>query len=675
MIKIEEKYKCSGCHACYSICPKNAIDMVVDEEGFWYPNVNEEKCVGCNLCEKVCPIINSKNYTSLKKAYGCYNLDENVRLKSSSGGIFSVLASNIIKKGGVVFGAKFDENFNVVHDYVKTVDEIHVFRGSKYVQSNIAESFKKAKGFLDIGRVVLFSGTPCQIAGLKAYLRKDYDNLITVDLICHGVPSPMIWQRYINELGQGKKLTYMTFRDKSNGWNNGILRYRFDDDSEITEEYGESLYIKGFIKNCYLRPSCYDCNFKTLDRCSDLTLGDFWGVENSLPNINKDSGVSLVMVHSSKGEELFDSVKNKIFYEEIDINKSIVFNTCAIESVKNSKRGNFFKLLEELSLEESINNSIVEEVQRISTLSKIKKIIKKSLVYIYNNLYDIYIELKHIKNELMNIFTNKIDVMSINESIQYLIDNNCSLSRFGDGEMKLIAGDRIAFQKYDEKLSLRLKEVLESNEENHIVGIPDVFKSLNKYQEDAKFYWKRHIWKYGDSWFELTRKGKRYVNAFISRCYMIFKDKSNCEEQFNKIKEIWKYKEVVIIEGEESRLGIGNDLFDNVKSIKRILGPKRDAFEVYDKIIDYVIKNVEKDNLILLALGPTATVMSYDLYKLGYRAIDIGHVDIEYEWFLSKAQKKIAIKNKYVGEAKGGQDVEKLNLKYYNNQIQVKFIK
>lgn len=379
MIKIEEKYKCSGCHACYSICPKNAIDMVVDEEGFWYPNVNEEKCVGCNLCEKVCPIINSKNYTSLKKAYGCYNLDENVRLKSSSGGMFSVLASDVIDRGGVVFGAKFDTNFNVVHDYVETVDEIDVFRGSKYVQSNIGESFKKAKGFLDSGRIVLFSGTPCQIAGLKAYLRKDYDNLITVDLICHGVPSPMIWQRYVNELGQGKKLTYMTFRDKSKGWNNGVLKYRFDDRSEITEEYAESLYIKGFIKNCYLRPSCYDCNFKTLDRCSDLTLGDFWGVEDSLPDIDKESGVSLVIVHSLKGENLFDIIKNEIFYEEVDIYKAIVFNTCAIESVKNSKRDEFFKLLKESNLEESINSSIVDEVKKITFRNLIKYFIKKIL--------------------------------------------------------------------------------------------------------------------------------------------------------------------------------------------------------------------------------------------------------------------------------------------------------
>lgn len=169
-------------------------------------------------------------------------------MKSSSGGTFTILASEIIKDNGVVFGAKFDEDFNVVHDYVEDINGLSNFRGSKYVQSNIGDSFIQAKKFLDEGRKVLFSGTPCQIGGLKSYLNKGYENLVTVDLICHGVPSPMIWQRYIAELGDGKKLSSMTFRDKSKGWNSGVLKYSFEDGSEITEEYGESLYIKGFIK-------------------------------------------------------------------------------------------------------------------------------------------------------------------------------------------------------------------------------------------------------------------------------------------------------------------------------------------------------------------------------------------------------------------------------------------
>ena len=674
MIDIKEKYMCDGCHACYSVCPKDAINMEIDDEGFWYPKVDNTKCVDCNKCEKVCPILNKTEVKSLKKAYACYNLDEDIRVKSSSGGIFTILASEIIKDDGVVFGAKFDKDFNVVHDYVEDIDGLSKFRGSKYVQSNIGDSFRQAKKFLDGGRKVLFCGTPCQIGGLKSYLNKDYDNLVTVDLICHGVPSPMIWKRYINELGDGKKLSAMTFRDKSKGWNSGVLKYRFEDGSEINEEYGESLYIKGFIKNCFLRSSCYSCNFKTLDRGSDFTLGDFWGIEEIIPEIDKKSGVSLIMIHTKKAQDLFNGLNKNMYYEEVDINKSIVFNTCAIESVKNEKREDFFRILKDNTLEESIDKTIVEEEHKVGWVSRVKGKIKQPLLHCYNNLYDLYIELSYRKYELTNILVKKINIMTIDESIEYLIKNKCSLSRFGDGEMKLILGNRISFQKYDSKLSKRLKEVLQSNEENHRVGLPNVFKSLRKYDEKAARYWKRHIWKYGHLWFELTDKNKRYINSFISRCYMIFIKKDKCEKQFKNIKQLWNNKDLVIIEGEQSRLGIGNDLFENTKSISRILGPKRDAFDVYDKLLNYVKENVSKEKLILLALGPTATVLAYDLYKLGYHAVDIGHIDIEYEWFLSNAKDKIAIKNKYVGEAKGGMDVEDLDLEYYKKQIIAKII-
>lgn len=379
MIDIKEKYMCDGCHACYSVCPKDAINMEIDDEGFWYPKVDNDKCIDCNKCEKVCPILNKKEAKSLKKAYACYNLDEDIRMKSSSGGTFTILASEIIKDDGVVFGAKFDEDFNVVHDYVEDINGLSNFRGSKYVQSNIGDSFIQAKKFLDEGRKVLFSGTPCQIGGLKSYLNKGYENLVTVDLICHGVPSPMIWQRYIAELGDGKKLSSMTFRDKSKGWNSGVLKYSFEDGSEITEEYGESLYIKGFIKNCFLRPSCYKCNFKTLDRISDFTLGDFWGVEELIPEIDKKSGVSLIMIHTKKAQDLFNDANKNIYYEEVDVNKSIVFNTCAIESVKNHKRDIFFDILKDNTLEESINNSVEEIILKVSIVMKLKNKMRKIL--------------------------------------------------------------------------------------------------------------------------------------------------------------------------------------------------------------------------------------------------------------------------------------------------------
>lgn len=370
MIDIKEKYMCDGCHACYSVCPKDAINMEIDDEGFWYPKVDNTKCVNCSKCEKACPILNKKEAKSLKKAYACYNLDENIRMKSSSGGTFTILAVEVIKDNGVVFGAKFDEDFNVVHDYVEDIEGLSKFRGSKYVQSNIGDSFKQAKKFLDDGRKVLFSGTPCQISGLKSYLNKDYENLVTVDLICHGVPSPMIWKRYINELGDGKKLSAMTFRDKSKGWNSGVLKYSFEDGNEIDENYSESAYIKGFIQNCFLRPSCYNCHFKTLDRVSDFTLGDFWGVESILPKLNNNKGISLVFVHTAKAERIIDDIKKVIYLCEVDIESSITKNSCAVQSVSLTKsRKKFFKYVKRVSVAYSINRSLYK--------SKLKSIIRK----------------------------------------------------------------------------------------------------------------------------------------------------------------------------------------------------------------------------------------------------------------------------------------------------------
>ncbi len=198
MIEIKEKYNCCGCSACVQICPKQCISLSADNEGFLYPQVDTAVCINCGLCEKVCPVINQNEPRMPLEVYAAKNTDEEIRLKSSSGGIFTLLAEHIISEGGVVFGARFNENWEVVHDYTETVEGLESFRGSKYVQSIIGENFKKAKFFLDEGRNVLFSGTPCQVAGLKKFLRKEYENLLTVEVVCHGVPSPMVWHDYLD---------------------------------------------------------------------------------------------------------------------------------------------------------------------------------------------------------------------------------------------------------------------------------------------------------------------------------------------------------------------------------------------------------------------------------------------------------------------------------------------
>ena len=214
--------KCTGCTACYAVCPKNAITMVPSEEGFLYPVVDYNICILCKACEKTCPILKSKvdDCAILPKAYACINTNEKIRMESSSGGMFSLFAEAVIRSGGVVFGVRFNENWEVVHDFTETIEGLDAFRGSKYVQSKIGNNYTICKKFLMDGRKVLFTGTPCQISGLKAFLRKDYENLICIDVICHGVPSPSLWQKYIDfriEKSASRNIRRICFRRKDYG--------------------------------------------------------------------------------------------------------------------------------------------------------------------------------------------------------------------------------------------------------------------------------------------------------------------------------------------------------------------------------------------------------------------------------------------------------------------------
>ena len=277
MLEIENKEKCSGCHACYSVCPTKAIEMVKDEKGFKYPVIDQPKCVNCHLCEKTCPIINKKIVDNEPKAYSCYNKNNEVRSKSSSGGIFTLIASKILEKNGVVFGASFNNKFMVEHIYVEKEEELYKIRGSKYLQSIIGDSYKQAKKFLEEGRYVLFTGTPCQIEGLLSYLNKDYENLITQDIICHGVPSPKVWNKYLEyrEKEDGEIPLEINFRSKENGWKNYNLKFRYNG-HEYKNNQNTDKYMQAFLKNVSLRESCYNCSFKKINRLSDITLADFW---------------------------------------------------------------------------------------------------------------------------------------------------------------------------------------------------------------------------------------------------------------------------------------------------------------------------------------------------------------------------------------------------------------
>jgi len=334
--------------------------MHSDNEGFWYPVVDIENCTDCGLCDEVCPILNNKIINNNPVAYACINKDDNIRLQSSSGGIFTVIAENVIVDNGVVFGAGFDDDFNVVHSWTDNVGGLGKFRGSKYVQSNIGATYNEAKDFLKQGRPVLFSGTPCQIAGLKSFLGKEYDTLTCIDIICHGVPSPKVWQLYRLQMEDRfqAKAQRIAFRRKNCGWKLFSVSLWFDNDTEYSKTLNEDLFMQGFLRNLYLRPSCYVCNFKTLNRQSDITLADFWGVDNILPGFDDDKGTSLILINSEKGEKAFSSVADKVNYESVDTSQAVLYNPSAVKSVNyNPKRDKFFK---ELDASDDIAQLIIE---------------------------------------------------------------------------------------------------------------------------------------------------------------------------------------------------------------------------------------------------------------------------------------------------------------------------
>lgn len=246
------------------------------------------------------------------KCYACYCLDDSIRNESSSGGIFYCLAKDVIDAGGVVFGAAFDKEFQVIHTYAEDLKELKPLLKCKYVQSRMGDSFKQVKSFLKEDRKVLFCGTPCQTAGLLAFLGKKYDQLITVDFICHGVPSAKVWKNYLQDVAAGRKVTDVQFRNKTNGWSNYSVKYSFEDGSSYFTHWRGDPYMNGFVGDLYLRPSCHACRFKGFERTSDITLGDFWGIKKQIPEMFDDKGTSVVVVHSKQGAEAMKRISPQL---------------------------------------------------------------------------------------------------------------------------------------------------------------------------------------------------------------------------------------------------------------------------------------------------------------------------------------------------------------------------
>lgn len=318
MVKIDDKRKCCGCSGCVEVCPKQCISFEEDKEGFRYPKVDLNRCIECGLCEKVCPVINNSEPQKVTSVFAASNQDDYIRETSSSGGVFTYLAQQVLDAEGIVYGAAYDDNWEVSHIGIENAEDLHKLRSSKYLQSRIGTTYIKIRENLNRGRKVLFSGTPCQVAGLKRFLRKEYDDLYCVDFICHGVPSPKVWRRYLRELidkgiigADVKSIKSVDFRSKQPNW----LFSRIEIDSELgcyACQKDDDPYFKAFNMNVTIRPICYECPFKGGKSESDLTIADFWGIKKLDPEVYNDKGVSMIIDY---GKNKFDLSGLNLKYE------------------------------------------------------------------------------------------------------------------------------------------------------------------------------------------------------------------------------------------------------------------------------------------------------------------------------------------------------------------------
>ena len=399
MIQISEnKINCCGCAACEQTCPRQCISMCPDEEGFSYPVIDYGKCINCNKCKSVCPVLREDACQETVKefplAYGGWHKNQEVRHDSSSGGAFTLFAEGILDDAGVVFGCALDSDMNAVHTMVETKEELCKLRGSKYVQSDIGKTYIDVKNALDSGRKVLFVGTPCQAAGLYTFLgAKENKKLYIVDFICHGVPSKKLFQEYIRDIEkkQGRKVVSFRFRNKNHGWSQTGLQLgtqiKFNDNMVI-RKYPAFMdhYMNAFLDDICLRPICYECKFKGTSKVfADFTIADFWGVEKVSKSLNDGKGTSLILMHNEHAMELWNTLCDKVYYEEVDFQKAIQRNQSLIHSsAMNPNRKKFF---------EDFNNKGFQYVNRKYMTAfkwgshKLFKIIKKLYLRGKGNTY------------------------------------------------------------------------------------------------------------------------------------------------------------------------------------------------------------------------------------------------------------------------------------------------
>lgn len=338
---------CTGCAACQNACNLGAIEMVPDKEGFVYPQVDSKKCVQCGKCAKSCPSLNgipSSGYVQ-PEVYAAWNLDTEIRVQSTSGGVFTALAQAVINRGGYVAGAFYDEGFRICHGVVSSLDEIPRLRQSKYAQSWIGDTFTQVRQLLREGKLVLFCGTPCQSAGLQQFLSRKYENLYCCDFICRGVISPKVYEKFLKDMRptETSQLSVVHFKNKDYGWNRFSTKLTFRDGSIYHRDRNEDYYMRGYLRhNLYIRPSCHRCDYKSLPRISDISLGDFWGIGNYDKTLDNEQGTSVVLVNSEKGKTLFAWAQASLSVHKRSIEEVLAGNSCLLNVAQPGEFRDYF---------------------------------------------------------------------------------------------------------------------------------------------------------------------------------------------------------------------------------------------------------------------------------------------------------------------------------------------
>lgn len=373
-----EKDKCTGCFACYNICPKGAIEMKEDEFGYIYPEIIESKCINCGLCKKTCPVLNKNESKEPLKCYAMYTKEKKIRNRSTSGGVATQISKAIIENNGIVYGAAFQKNCNIAHIRIDNLRDLNKIQGSKYVHSYIKDTFKNIRKDLIEKKEVLFIGTPCQVAGLKNFLIKDYSNLYTIDIICHGVPSQKLLKEEVQRINNSLKVDRINFR-MGNNYGFYIIK---DNECKYSITKNKSPYTDLFMLGYTLRPNCHNCDYAGRKRISDITLGDFWGLsKESKLFSDREKGINVVICSSERGLKLIEKIKNDFVFEERNYDEAVNGNTQLKYPINKYNKNNKFKSLYlKYGLKKTYKKMTVK-IRIKRKLSNIKRKIKKVIKY------------------------------------------------------------------------------------------------------------------------------------------------------------------------------------------------------------------------------------------------------------------------------------------------------